>query len=381
METLINRILLVTALFLWSCTKELPASFQGEPIYKLDAIIDGKDFKLNAGRDNQYMFTSTLSDSLNVMIFSGKLESQQSGEGLEIQIRNNRPGLNQEDFFPDSAFKIGNRNFVAVTNQSPPSVKVNFQSQVNGFGYPVGYEWDFGDGSTSNHSAPSHNFSGYGNYTVRLKVDFSTGCSSTILNTINTHPADSLCQYDFVITPLGSSNAFQFQPLQNNLSLSSNRAFVLWNFGDGGQLQASGNIVTYSYQQPGVYTVTMQVIDTMGGCAKTIRKNIATPGVNMCRANFIFQQIPPQPINPLLRLGEIKLIYKDQSGKLFSSDLNAQPADSRFQITQHSLGERDKNGKLTQKITFEGFLRLYSADNEVKIVQLRPSLFAIGRPF
>ncbi len=380
METLVNRLFFLAFLALTACSKEIPQSFQGKSIYLLDAELDGQKFQIMAGKDDKYMYTSTLSDSLNVMIFSGNLEDQVSGERFEIQIRNQRRGINPEDFNSDSAFFIGERNFVALTSQSTPSVKVDFQSQVSGYGAPINYEWDFGDGTTSSHSAPSHQYSGYGNYTVRLKVNFSTGCSSTILNTINTHPEDSLCQYDFSASSFGASAAFQFQPLHNNQPLASNRAFVLWNFGDGGQLQASGNIVTYSYQQPGVYTVTMQVIDTMGGCAKTVRKNIATPGVNMCRANFNFRQIPPQPVNPLLRLGEVKLIYRDKFGKEFSSDLSAQPQDSRFVISKQSSGEKDRNGKLTQRIEFNGMIRLYSKDNQVKTMLINPSVFAIGRP-
>ncbi len=381
MENLVNRLALVLCLFLFSCTKEIPKSFESEPVFKLDAAVDGQDFRLDAGKDALYMVTSSLSDSLNVLIFSGKMENQTNGEGFEIQIRNSKTGTNSEDFIPDSAFKTGDRSFVALTTTSPPSVRVNFQSQVAGFGNPVGYNWDFGDGTTSNHSAPSHDFYGYGNYSVRLKVDFSTGCSSTILNTINTHPTDSLCQYDFAMNAFGASNVFQFQPTLNNLPLNSSRTFILWSFGDGGQLQASGNTVTYSYQQPGVYTVTMQVIDTSGGCSKTVRKNISTPGVNMCRTNFSFQQIPPQPNPPLLRLGEIKLIYKDKSGKEYSSDLSAQPQDSRFEILSHILGQRNRNGKLTQTINFQGLVRLYSADNQVKTLLIRPSTFALGRPF
>lgn len=380
MENMVKKLYWVCLLVLASCTKEIPQSFQGDVQYQINAEIDGQPVVIEAGKNNEYMFTNSLSDSLNVLIFSGNLENQVSGERFEIQIRNKRTGINMDDFNPDSAFAIGERNFVALTNQSPPSVRVDFQSQINGNGNPVGYEWDFGDGSTSNHSAPSHQFAGFGNYTVRLKVDFSTGCSSTIVNTINTHPADSLCQYDFSSSTFGTSTAFQFQPLQNNVPLTSNRAFVLWNFGDGGQLQASGNIVTYSYQQPGVYTVTMQVIDTMGGCAKTVRKNIATLGVNRCRVNFNFRQIPPAPVDPLLRLGEVKFIYRDKLGKEFSSDLSAQPQDSKFTIINQRPGIKDKNGKLTHRIEFSGLVRLYSKDNKVKTMLINPSVFAIGRP-
>lgn len=381
MENLVKKVFYLAFLALASCTKDIPESFQGKPLYILDAEVDGQIWRAEAGKDNKFMYTSTLSDSLNVLIFSGNLENQSSGESLEIQIRNKGVGVNPEDFNADSAFVTGERSFVALTTQSPPSVKVDFQSQVSGYGTPVNYEWDFGDGNTSNHTAPSHQYVGYGNYTVKLKVDFSTGCSSMIQNTINTHPADTLCQYDFSASTFGASSAFQFQPLHNNLPLTSNRAFVLWSFGDGGQLQASGNIVTYSYQQPGVYTVTMQVIDTMGGCAKTIRKNIATPGVNMCRANFNFRQIPPTPIVPLLRFGEVKLIYRDKQGKEYSSDLSAQPLDSKFIISKHSLGDRDRNGKLTQRIEFNGLIRLYSKDNQVKTMLIKPSVFAVGRPY
>ncbi len=51
------------------------------------------------------------------------------------------------------------------------------------------YDWDFGDGSSSNEAAPLHQFPGTGTYTVRLTVSTPYGCSEVteqIIHIVNT---------------------------------------------------------------------------------------------------------------------------------------------------------------------------------------------------
>jgi hypothetical protein len=51
------------------------------------------------------------------------------------------------------------------------------------------YNWDFGDGSFSSEQSPTHQYSGFGNYTVRLQITSSFGCgdaSQQVIHLVNT---------------------------------------------------------------------------------------------------------------------------------------------------------------------------------------------------
>jgi len=56
---------------------------------------------------------------------------------------------------------------------------VQFTSQVGGGFAPYSYQWDFGDGKTSNEPAPAHVYRGSGDYTVTLTVTDDRGNTDT----------------------------------------------------------------------------------------------------------------------------------------------------------------------------------------------------------
>jgi PKD repeat protein len=73
----------------------------------------------------------------------------------------------------------------AVFSSSPssgaPPLVVQFSDGSTG--YPVGWNWDFGDGGNSNRQNPTHVFGSSGTYTVSLTISNATGSTSS-----TTHP-------------------------------------------------------------------------------------------------------------------------------------------------------------------------------------------------
>ncbi|MBI2869657.1 MAG: PKD domain-containing protein [Chloroflexi bacterium] len=52
---------------------------------------------------------------------------------------------------------------------------IRFTAQVSGGFPPYSYQWDFGDGNTSNEVSPSHAYTSAGDYTVSLTVTDDRG--------------------------------------------------------------------------------------------------------------------------------------------------------------------------------------------------------------
>ena len=58
-----------------------------------------------------------------------------------------------------------------ITNYCSPPAQINFNNLSNN---ASSFSWDFGDGTTSNLTNPIHNYTNYGNYTVKLVADGGT---------------------------------------------------------------------------------------------------------------------------------------------------------------------------------------------------------------
>ncbi|MCL6524207.1 MAG: PKD domain-containing protein [Thermoflavifilum sp.] len=121
----------------------------------------------------------------------------------------------------------------------------------------IGFEWDFGDGSSSNEVSPVHLYSKAGEYIVRLIASDSTTCNKadTMVDTIRVYGRPVS---DFVVSPV---------PPQENVAevftnLSQGGVRWWWDFGDG-----SGD-TTYNtshlYSASGQYEACLRVANEWG---------------------------------------------------------------------------------------------------------------------
>ncbi|MBN2805641.1 MAG: tandem-95 repeat protein, partial [Prolixibacteraceae bacterium] len=133
------------------------------------------------------------------------------------------------------------------------------------------YDWDFGDGNTSNEQHPVHAFSSDGVFTVSMTVTDENGCSSTLvkpdlINIVPFEPAFELSDSVFC-----SNEAVVF----DNLSTGDAVAYH-WDFnGDAVTDLVSYNLqaVQHTYPVQGTYTVTLTAL-AANGCSKTFTQNI-----------------------------------------------------------------------------------------------------------
>lgn len=147
------------------------------------------------------------------------------------------------------------------TFRCKPNHTVNFQDlSANA----IGWNWDFGDGGTSTQQHPTHTYTNYGNYNVRLIVTNASGCTDTLTKssfidvirpviTIPVLPTQGCIPYTLspvaVITTQDVVTSYQ------------------WNFGDG--FTSTGPNPTHTYTIQGTYDVTL-IITTGTGCTDTL---------------------------------------------------------------------------------------------------------------
>jgi gliding motility-associated-like protein len=148
-------------------------------------------------------------------------------------------------------------SFVASpVNQTLPDATVTLTNNSN-IG-PWQYHWDFGDGTTSTAVNPgSHTYPTYGNYTIALTVRSNT-CERTQFIPVVINPI--LPQLDFSFTESGCA------PLTvhfTNHSLYADASTYRWEFGTNqGTSQAINP--TYTYNEPGLYSVTLYASNIIG---------------------------------------------------------------------------------------------------------------------
>ncbi|WP_198315789.1 PKD domain-containing protein [Chitinophaga tropicalis] len=137
------------------------------------------------------------------------------------------------------------------------------------------WNWNFGDGVTSNQQSPTHTYTAGGTYTVTLTVD-NGSCTSTttqIVRVLDTKPViyatpATICRDNPV--------AFTSDPL----SATEYPSFV-WAFGDGNT--ATGSSASYTYTTAGIYNAIATTTD-MYGCQHV--SDPLTITVNGSDANF-----------------------------------------------------------------------------------------------
>ena len=137
---------------------------------------------------------------------------------------------------------------------------VNFSSTVTTLEPIVNYQWDFGNGVTSNLQNPSYSFPA-GNYNIQLVVTTASGCTDTVTVIEGVKSAlKPVANFSATPTDVCAKLPVQF----NDLSTGTVSTW-LWNFGDGNT--STSQTPTHAYQDTGFFTVTLIV--TNNGCADT----------------------------------------------------------------------------------------------------------------
>ena len=184
---------------------------------------------------------------------------------------------NCEDTYCEPVYVFSQQQCIAqFTYYQPPSQPLVVEFTDRSIGNIDTWEWDFGDGNTSEEQNPVHVYQDTGIYYVCLTVSnhdsinfcYDTFCDSVYIS------ITPVCQADFIALVDSTSNMPNFYYFYDN-SLGNISEWI-WDFGDGA-ISLEQNPV-HQYAESGTYEVCLTIIcENAGGYVDFICKPITTP--------------------------------------------------------------------------------------------------------
>lgn len=156
----------------------------------------------------------------------------------------------------------------------------------NGNSGNVVHSWNFGDGTVTNVTQPTHTFQNPGTYTVCHTVTLpGTACADTFCNTITvTGLANCYAAFQFTITQQGFLNTVAFTDYS---SAAGNDSIVSWLWDINGVAYTSQNpVVQINSPNGGMYGACLTVTSA-GGCTSTLCDTIVINSGSNCSAQFV----------------------------------------------------------------------------------------------
>jgi gliding motility-associated-like protein len=162
---------------------------------------------------------------------------------------------------PEASFT----NETLICNNSG-AVKFTNNSKI--IGDTLFNDWNFGDGNTSNLSSPSHTYSNFGAYQVKLKVRTNKGCLDSVTKTINVRPKPLA---SFAITNLDPCLSNNSITLENQSSIPSGSLSYQWKLSDGTRINDVSPF-KHSFKRDTSYQLKL-VVTSAYGCKDSTEKS------------------------------------------------------------------------------------------------------------
>lgn len=185
---------------------------------------------------------------------------------VELRVMND---LGCEDLFTFdvTVFDAPNADFSAVAFCEGDLTAFTDASTIAS-GTITGWEWDFGDASSSLLTDPTHTFGTFGTFDVKLVAISNNGCEDSLIVpiTINARPIA-----DFTFT----DNCENVDAVFTNTSTSPDGGVLsdfTWDFGDGSPTVTLVS-PTHDYATLGDYVVTLDVVSD-SGCTNSVSYTI-----------------------------------------------------------------------------------------------------------
>jgi PKD repeat protein len=360
---------LVLLLFFSACKKPKPIEKSGNPVFYIDAVIDGSKLELKAGDNGYYMRPSFYDDTIGIRSFVGKLgkinciNQEVCPESFEVIFREKDKGLNGGQPSIDENITLKSYNFRGPASHLFQSYKATFFSKSTPLG--TAHLWDFDDGATSTQVNPIHYYLNEADSLVEPKLTVqSSGCNNSISYPVNFNKG---CLVDFFPSKVGVNLNWNAAPKQNRAEL--------WDLGNGYLPLGAGNPIP----SDSVFIACVKSTNVITGCTTYKCKNIVIDtGLVGCVANFdmIKEKVM---IKDVRDFSEVTVKWRDSAGKLYNSDLYAQPVSSVFDVISVEDYIDDVDGNPTKKVTVTMKVRLYGdSQNDYLEFETEKSILAVS---
>lgn len=174
--------------------------------------------------------------------------------------------------------------------------------------------WEFGDGNVSTNQHPDHNYAIPGDLPVTLTVQDTNQCVSSLTQVVSYYPVPAL----IVVSPSAEIACQPAEIFFNNLSFPIDSTYdIFWDMGDGG---SSIDISpTYVYENPGVFTVSVDITSPIGCQTDTTFDDLITVLPSPVAG---FSYLPEQPSN---LFPEVQFTDESQGAVHWRWDFGAPP--------------------------------------------------------
>ncbi|MEY2404608.1 MAG: hypothetical protein QOD38_2159 [Acidimicrobiaceae bacterium] len=187
--------------------------------------------------------------------------------------------LVQERFgSPTNQWPVANATATPAAGDVPLPVTFSSAGSTDLDGTVVSSAWDFGDGTTSTATNPSHTFTQPGTYVVRLTVTDNAGATTaqTAL-VVATKPNVKPVAAASAIPSSGAPPLDVVFYADGSYDPDGFIGNVHWTFGDGWDYW--GSPAYHTFTEVGVYTVTVEVFDSRGASSTgTVTVNVGAGG-------------------------------------------------------------------------------------------------------
>ena len=169
--------------------------------------------------------------------------------------------------------------FTANVTEGPYPLAVGFTDQSTGT--PTTWNWDFGDGATSDEQSPVHTYTAAGTYTVTLTAANPAGSNTTTRTDYITVSTPVIPQASFTASQTAGAAPLTVQ--FNDTSLYQPTSWN-WDFGDGNTSTEQNPSHTYSYA--GTFTVSLNATNAGGSDTVTRTEYISVSDPAAPTASF-----------------------------------------------------------------------------------------------
>ncbi|MFK7921704.1 MAG: PKD domain-containing protein [Bacteroidia bacterium] len=351
----------IISLSLTSCEeKPLPKPFEDQVDFFLEGEIDGKAIRLDAGKQDYYMYTQRERNQDNLWLFKGQLSPvncQGCPGSFAIEFRDVDIRPDNGPFNIPSIFRVKSYDFAFAPSLGPQFYQVNYQSQSSGGNNPI-LQWTFGDGSTSTELNPVRYYEQVDgtSFEVCLTASDGVSCESQICNEVRL-TANS-CKADFSTIIDTSLNSVKFESqIQGDGSIQYN-----WMFGDGSSSTFADPI--YLYPLAGRYQAQLQIEDA-DGCIATHSRLISSDP-DICTHNFSYE-VEKVSSPDSMQFGHIRVLWWDENGQLYRSDWSQQDTESNFEVTEVLDYQNNELDQPTLRLGLKLNCWLSNGDHEVRL--------------